>query len=98
MALFILHPRKYRVLAIFTKYYNKWFVYIEDKFPWTNGDSNNNIKNSKVLVQFLKHKGSVMYDGVNLEPECDWSRTQVYRIEQFKDILKVEGTLLDSSF
>ena len=89
---------KYRVLAIFTKYYNKWFVAIEDKFPWTNGDSNNNVKNSKVLVQLLKHKGSVMYEGVNLEPEGDWSPTQVYRIEHFKDILKVEGTLLDSSF
>ena len=63
-----------------------------------NGDSNNNVKNSKVLVQFLKHKGSVMYDGVNFEPEDDWSPTQVYRIENFKDILKVEGTLLDSSF
>ena len=41
---------KYKVLAIFTMYYNKWFVSIEDKFPWTNGDSNNNVKNSKVLV------------------------------------------------
>ena len=39
-----------------------------------------------------------MYKGVNLEPEGDWSPTQVYRIEYFKDILKVEGTLLDSSF
>ena len=62
---------KYRVLAIFTKYYNKWYVVIEDKFPWTNGDSNNNVKNSKVLVQLLKHKGSVMYEGVNLDPEGD---------------------------
>ena len=89
---------KYRVLAIFTKYYNKWFVSIEDKFLWTNGDSNNNVKNSKVLVQFLKHKVSVMYKVVNLEQEGDWIPTQVYRIKHFKDIMKVERNLLDSSF
>ena len=39
-----LHVRKggqvqvleYRVLAFFTKFYNKWFVSIQSKFPWVN--------------------------------------------------------------
>ena len=39
----------YRVLYLFTKYYNKWFVSIENEFAWVNNTSKKS--NLKVLVR-----------------------------------------------
>jgi hypothetical protein len=42
----------YRVLSLFDKYYNKWWVPIDCKFPWTNDPLA--VKNACVLLRLMK--------------------------------------------
>jgi len=82
----------YRVLAFFTKFHNKWYLATEDKFLWTADPSK--MKNVRVLARLMKKSGS-SYGEVALEAGGDWAPQQVYRIEHFRDILKVENELLE---
>ena len=45
----------YRVIALFTNYYNRWFVSIEDEFAWVNNASKK--INVKVLVRLMTRTG-----------------------------------------
>ena len=82
----------YRVLAFFTKFYNKWFIAKEEKFVWeTDPDKRNNVR---VLARLMKKSGS-SYREVELVAGGDWGPKQVYCIKNFSDILKVENELVD---
>ena len=81
----------YRVLAFFTKYYNKWFVAMEKRFLWENDVSKH--KNVRVLVRLMKKTGS-NYHEVALEAGGDWNPKQVFCIKSFKDILNVGNVLV----
>ena len=83
---------KYRVLAFFSKYYNKWFVTSEDKFIWANDPST--LKNTRVLARMVKKCGS-SYQEVELEAGGDWGPKQIFCIKKFSDILKVENELIE---
>ena len=50
--------------ALFSKYYNKWFVAPEVNFPWTNDPSA--VKNARVLARLVKKSGS-NYNEVELK-------------------------------
>ena len=57
----------YRVLAFFTKFYNKWYVAKEDKFGWEIDPDKR--KNVRVLVRLMQTSGS-SYQEVELEIAC----------------------------
>jgi hypothetical protein len=82
----------YRVLAFFSKYYNKWFVTPEKKFLWEANVSTTN--NVRVLARLMKKSGSA-YQEVELKAGGDWGPCQVYCIRHFSDILKVQNGLVD---
>ena len=46
----------YRVIALFSKYYNKWVVGRVENFPWTNNPMA--VKNAQFLVRMVKKAGS----------------------------------------
>jgi hypothetical protein len=81
----------YRVLGFFTKFYNKWFVSLEDRFAWDNDQSS--VKNVRVLAQLMKKSGS-SYQEVTIEKDGDWGPGQVFCVKGFVDILKVENELV----
>ena len=56
------------MLDLFTKYYNKWFVSIEDEFAWANNASKKS--NLKVLVRLMTRTGGAFSD-VQLEKDED---------------------------
>ena len=58
----------YQVLDLFTKYYSKWFVSIEDESSWANNASNKS--NLKVLVRLMTRTGGAFLD-VRLEKDED---------------------------
>ena len=55
----------YQVLALFGKYYNKWFVSLEDSFTWAGFPSV--VKNARVLVRLVKKQAGSNYKEVILE-------------------------------
>ena len=57
----------YQVLAFFTKYYNRWFVSIEDEFSWVNNAKNN----VKVLIRLMIRTSGAFLD-VRLEKDGYW--------------------------
>ena len=57
------------MLDLFTKYYNKWFVSIEDEFAWVNNASNKS--NVKVLVRLMARTGGAFLD-VRINKDGDW--------------------------
>ena len=65
----------YRVLALFTKYYYKWFISIEDEFSWVNNSSNKS--NVKVLVRLMTRKSGAFSD-VQLEKDGYWGTQLVF--------------------
>ena len=46
----------YRVLALFVKYYNTWFVAQMEHFPWKNDPLDVKIKSARVLVRMTKKR------------------------------------------
>ena len=79
----------YRVLGFFTKFYNKWFVSTEEKFLW-GGES----QNVRILARLMKKSGST-YQEVALEKDGNWSPKQVYCIQHFKDVVRLDNVLAD---
>ena len=53
------------MLALFSKYYNKWFVSLEDNFAWASIPSA--MKNERVMVRLVKKQAGSNYKEVTLE-------------------------------
>lgn len=82
-------------LALFSKYYNKWFVALENSFPWTSNQSaaKKASVNARVLVRLVKKQAGSNYTEVTLEAEGDWGPKQVFRVMNHRDIIGVDNQL-----
>ena len=81
----------YRVLAFFTKYYNKWFVSVGDESAWVNNASKK--INAKVLGRLVTRTGGTFLD-VRLEKDGDWGPQHVFSTVNSDDIVKMENYLV----
>ena len=79
----------YRVLAFFTKTYNKWYPAEEEQFLWNDESAQ---KKVRVLARLMTKQGIVYREAI-LKAGGDWAPKQVYCIKNFKDILNVGNTL-----
>ncbi len=78
----------YRVLAFFSKHYNKWFLHWdEDKVLFDKSS-----KKFKVLATMVKKEGSSWVD-VDLVKGGNWSPKSVFSIKSMCDIISVEGEM-----
>ena len=78
----------YRVLAIFSKHYNKWFIdWDSDKFLFVQGS-----KKYKVLARMMQKDGDEMKE-VELEKDGHWGPRSVYCIKHMSEIVSVESEL-----
>ena len=82
----------YQVLALFTKYYNNWFVSIEDTFAWVNNASKKS--NVKLLVKLMTRTGGAFLY-VQLDKDIDWGPHNIFCTVNFDDITKVENELIE---
>ena len=79
----------YRVLAVFTKYYNKWFVATdESRFIW-NKDS----KKVRILARMMSKCGS-SYHEMKLEKDGTFGPQSVFCTKYMCDILSVDANLI----
>ena len=74
------------MLAFFTKYYNKWFVSIEDEFTWANNASNK--INVKVKVRLMTCTGGAFLD-VRLDKDGYSGPHHGFVTVKFDNIVKV---------
>eukprot|EP00956_Cyclotella_meneghiniana_P031379 scaffold82280_cov71-Cyclotella_meneghiniana.AAC.1 len=82
----------YRVLAIFSKHYNKWFIHWDsDQVEYIH-----NSKKYKILARMVKMDGMNSCSEVNLEADGQWNTKSVFTLRSMSDIVSVEG-VLDSS-
>ena len=82
----------YRVLAIFSKHYNKWFInWDSDQVEYIH-----NSKKYKILARMVKMDGMNSCSEVNLEADGQWNTKCVFTLRSMSDIVSVEG-VLDSS-
>ena len=82
----------YRVLAIFSKHYNKWFIHWDsDQVEYIH-----NSKKYKILARMVKMDGMSSCSEVNLEADGQWNTKSVFTLRSMSDIVSVEG-VLDSS-
>ena len=84
---------RYRILAFFIIFYNKWFLSLDDKFLWGSKDAVK-MKNPRVLARLMKKSGSV-YTQVKLEKRGDLGPKDVYCIKSLNDVVVVECDLID---
>ena len=83
----------YRVLAIFSKHYNKWYVHWDsDRVLFEPGS-----KKYKVLARMVAKDGT-SYSEVELEKGGIWGPRAVYCIKHMNEIVSVEDTMLESGF
>ena len=75
------------MLDLFTKYYNKGFVSIEDEFSWVNNSSKK--INVKVLVRLMTRTGGAFPDA-QMEKDGDWVPQHVFYTVNFDNIVKVK--------
>ena len=91
--------RNYRVLGIFSKHYNKWFVEFEQKQVVFNPQSmiwKTDSKKYKLLARMMKLTEQADYDEVELRKGGEWSPKVVFCVVSLADVLSVE-TKLESS-
>jgi hypothetical protein len=97
-SLISLHCRKgnttiiehYRVLCPFTKYYNKWYVCIDEtKLVWKK-----NSKSVRFLVRMMRKIGS-SYEEVKLEKNGEFGPRCIFRICSMNEILDVMSDLVE---
>jgi len=82
----------FRVLAIFSKHYNKWFIHWEsDSVEYVH-----NSKKFKILARMVKSDRMNSYSEVNLEAGGQWDTKSVFTLRLMSDIVSVDG-VLDSS-
>ena len=79
----------YRVLALFNKFYNKWFVASVENFPWKF-----DVKSTRVLARMAK-KTESNYQEVELKEGGDWGADQVFCVKNYGDILDVDRALIE---
>ena len=82
----------YKVLSLFTKSSNKWFVSEEDKFAWVNGSASNG--KGRVLARLVKSVGS-SFKEVELEKDGAYGPHHVFQCVPFDKIVSVESKLCD---
>ena len=92
----------YRVLGIFDKYYNKWFVeFNKDKQVTFNPQSGTQWKaysrKYKLLVRMMNRTQQSEFEEVELEKDGKWSPKAVFRIVSLNDVLSVEMKLESSN-
>ena len=82
----------YRVLGIFSKHYNKWFVELDHKkIKFAPGS-----KKYKLLVRMMeKQSAAGDYEEVQVAKDGKWSPKAVFRNVYLADVLSV-GTKLES--
>ena len=82
-----------RVLALFSKHYNKWFLHWDgDEVLFEKGS-----KKFKVLARMVKKEGSSWTD-VELVKDGNWGPKFVFSIKPMCDIESVEGKLTVGGF
>ena len=82
----------YRVLSLFTKFNNKWFISEEAEFPWVN--DRKPPRKGRVLVRLLKQIGDGFKE-VDLETNGSYGPHHIFRTVPFDKIISVEGDLVD---
>ena len=82
----------YKVLCLFTKSSNKWFVSEENKFPWVNGSMSNG--KGRVLARLVKSIGS-SYKEMRLEKDGAYGPHHVFQCVLFDKIVNVQNNLTD---
>ena len=82
----------YKVLCLFTKSSNKWFVSEENKFPWVNGSMSNG--KGRVLARLVKSIGS-SYKEMRLEKDGAYGPHHVFQCVPFDKIISVHHKLTD---
>ena len=92
--------RNYRVLGIFSKHYNKWFVEFEQKQVVFNPQSKTwkiDSKKYKLLARMMKLTEQSDYEEVELRKDGEWSPKAVFRVVSLADVLSVESKLESSN-
>jgi hypothetical protein len=78
----------YRVLGLFTKYYNKWFIATEEKIVWDKRS-----KQVKVLARMVKRQGAA-YEEVKLEENGNLGPKSIFCMKLMSEILSVDESVL----
>jgi hypothetical protein len=82
----------FRVLGIFSKHYNKWFIHWDsDQVEYQP-----NSKKFKILARMVKLDGMNCYKEVDLVTGGQWDTKSVFTLRSMADIVGVDG-VLDSS-
>ena len=68
----------YRVLVLFTKYYNNWSVAQVEHYPWKNGPLA--VKNERVWLRMTKKRGG-SYNEERLEAGSAYGSKQIFCIK-----------------
>jgi len=95
------YSQYYRVLGIFSKHYNKWFVEFEkDKKVSFNPQGITwkvYSKKFKLLVRMMKMTENSEFEEVELKKDGKWSPKTVFRIVTLADVMSVEMKLESSN-
>jgi hypothetical protein len=79
----------YRVLCLFSKYNNKWFVHWDDeRVVFSPG-----LKKYKMLVRMVSKEPGNEVREVDLEKDGDWGPKSIYSMRYVGDIVSIEGEL-----
>ena len=83
---------KYQVLGIFCKYYNKWFVSLQEIIGWGENNPEEKLKKTLVMARLMDKSGSSVKE-FKMEKGGKWGPHNVYFVKGIDEVLGVEGVL-----
>ena len=88
----IVTVEKYRVLCIFSKSYNKWYVeWDNEQVPFQSSS-----KKYKILARLLKQVNNSQYQEVELKEGGNWGPQSVFCVKYMCDIERIDDCRLES--
>ena len=82
------------MLGIFQKYYNKWFISLQDQVRWNGNNKNEELKKTRVLTRLAEKTGNAFRD-VKLEKGAEWGPQHVFVVKGLDELVGVKGDLED---
>ena len=89
----VVSEQDYRVLGIYHKHSNKWYMAVDDEVVW-NPQKLREMKAWRIMASMVKKVGTEDFEDVRADYLGEWSHSTVYCVAGLNEVLKVVGNIV----
>ena len=89
----VVSEQDFRVLSIYHKHNNKWYMDIADEVVW-NPKKMKEMKTRRIMASMVRKVGTEDFEDVRTDSLGQWSHSAVYCVAGLNDVVKVVGNII----